>query len=124
MKYFSTIISQLDYEIILKVKALREIRGLSQRDLSEEMKLSKSFVGKVEALGQPDKYSIRHLNLIAKALKVKSVVELIPSGIQQHDMIKVTYEKVSKLNKDGSESKQFEERIIEIKAIEKQTVNF
>jgi transcriptional regulator with XRE-family HTH domain len=117
MEYFSTIISQLDYEIILKVKALREKRGLSQRDLSEKMKLSKSFVGKVEALGQPDKYSIRHLNLIAKALNVKSVVELIPSGIQQHDMIKITYEKVSKLNKDGSESKQFEEKIIEIKAV-------
>lgn len=117
MKYFSIIISQLDYEIILRVKALREKRGLSQRDLSEEMKLSKSFVGKVEALGQPDKYSIRHLNLIAKALKVKSVDELIPNGIQQHDMIQITYEKVSKLNKDGSESKQFVEKIIEIQEI-------
>lgn len=117
MRYFSTVVSQLDYEIILKVKALREKKNLSQRDLSEEMKLSKSFVGKVEALGQPDKYSIRHLNLIAKALKLKSVAELIPKGIQVHDMVEIIYEKISKLNKNGSESKQFEERIIEIREI-------
>lgn len=117
MKKFSSIKSQLDHEITLKVKALREEKGLSQRDLSEKMKLSKSFVGKVEALGQPDKYSIRHLNLVAKALKIKSVIELIPEGIQEYDMIEIIYEKVSKLNKDGSESKQLEERIIEIKEI-------
>ncbi|MFC1226653.1 helix-turn-helix domain-containing protein [Pedobacter sp. BG31] len=117
MKKYSTIISELDYKIILKVKQLREEKGFSQRDLSEAMKLSKSFVGKVEALGQPDKYSIRHLNLIAKALKLKSVLELIPKGIQEYDMIEITYEKIPKLNKDGSESKQFEERIIEISEI-------
>ncbi|RZK60437.1 MAG: XRE family transcriptional regulator [Pedobacter sp.] len=118
MKYFSTTISQLDYEIILNVKRLREDKDLSQRDLSEAMKLSKSFVGKVEALGQPDKYSIRHLNLIAKALKIKSVIELIPKGVQEYDMVEIVYEKISKLNKDGGESKQFEERIIEIKPIQ------
>ncbi|WAC42246.1 helix-turn-helix domain-containing protein [Pedobacter sp. SL55] len=118
MEKYSTIISELDYKIILKIKQLREEKGFSQRDLSEEMKLSKSFVGKVEALGQPDKYSIRHLNLIAKALRIKSVTELIPKGIQEHDMIEITYEKVPKLNKDGSESKQFEERITEIREIE------
>lgn len=117
MKKFSTIISQLDHEVILKVKALREKKGLSQRDLSEKMKLSKSFVGKVEALGQPDKYSIRHLNLIAKALGLKSVDKLMPNGIQEHDMVEIIYEKVPKLNKDGIQSKQFEERVIEIKEI-------
>ncbi|QNN42952.1 helix-turn-helix domain-containing protein [Pedobacter roseus] len=122
MKKYSTIISELDYKIILKVKQLREDKGFSQRELSGEMKLSKSFVGKVEALGQPDKYSIRHLNLIAKALKMKSVIELIPKGVQEYDMIEITYEKVPKLNKDGSESKQFEERIIEIKEIKSNSI--
>jgi transcriptional regulator with XRE-family HTH domain len=122
MKKYSTIISELDYKIILKVKQLRESKGFSQRELSEEMKLSKSFVGKVEALGQPDKYSIRHLNLIAKALKMKSVIELIPKGLQEFDMIEITYEKVPKVNKDGSESKQFEERIIEIREIKSDSI--
>jgi transcriptional regulator with XRE-family HTH domain len=121
MKYFSTTISKLDHEVILLVRALREKRGFSQRDLSEKMKLSKSFVGKVEALGQPDKYSLRHLNLIAKALNIASVKTLIPSGIQKYDMVEIIYEKVSKLNKDGSQSKQFDERIIEIREIKKQT---
>jgi transcriptional regulator with XRE-family HTH domain len=117
MKYFSTEISQLDYEIILKVRELREKKGLSQRDLSEKMKLSKSFVGKVEALGQPDKYSIRHLNLITKALGLTSITKLIPNGIQEHDLIQIIYEKIPKLNKDGKESKQLEERIIEIRKV-------
>ena len=119
MKKNSTTISELDYKIILRVKQLREEKGISQRDLSEKMKLSKSFVGKVEALSQPDKYSIRHLNLIARALKTKSVHDLIPAGIQEHDMVEIVYDKVSKLNKDGSESKQFDERITAIIPLEK-----
>ena len=119
MKNFSTKISALDYEIILKVKELREGKNMSQRDLSEKMKLSKSFVGKVEALGQPDKYSIRHLTLIAKALQLNSLNQLIPKSIPSWDIIEIQYEKISKVNKDGSESKQFEEKIIQIIPISK-----
>ena len=85
--------------------------------LEELMNLSKSFVGKVEALGQPDKYSIRHLALIAKALKLKSLYELLPKSIPDEDIIEIVYTKVPKINKDGSESKQLEERIIEIWSI-------
>ncbi|MAO18957.1 helix-turn-helix transcriptional regulator [Muricauda ruestringensis] len=117
MKTFSIKISKLDYEIINQVRKLREKKGVSQRDLSELMNLSKSFVGKVEALGQPDKYSIRHLALIAKALKLKSLYELLPKSIPDEDIIEIVYTKVPKINKDGSESKQLEERIIEIWSI-------
>jgi len=44
---------------------------------------------------------------------------LIPNGIQEYDMVEIIYEKVSKGNKDGRESKQFEEKIIEIKSLER-----
>jgi len=104
MKNFSTKISALDYEIILKVKELREGKNMSQRDLSEKMKLSKSFVGKVEALGQPDKYSIRHLTLIAKALQLNSLNQLIPKSIPSWDIIEIQYEKISKVNNNSNNS--------------------
>jgi transcriptional regulator with XRE-family HTH domain len=117
MRNFSVKISKLDYEIINRVRKLREKKGISQRELSELMNLSKSFVGKVEALGQPDKYSIRHLALIAKALKLKSLYQLLPKFIPKEDIIEIKYQKVPKKNKDGSESKQLEERIIKIQSI-------
>jgi|TARA_R100000687_G_C6380827_1_gene132538 transcriptional regulator with XRE-family HTH domain len=117
MKNFSVKISKLDYEIINRVRKLREKNGISQRELSELMNLSKSFVGKVEALGQPDKYSIRHLTLIAKALKLKSFYELLPKFIPNEDIIEIKYHKIPKINKDGSASKQLEEKIIEIQSI-------
>ncbi|MBZ9631550.1 helix-turn-helix transcriptional regulator [Salegentibacter sp. LM13S] len=114
MENFSVKISRLDYEIINRVRRLREKNDISQRQLSELMNLSKSFVGKVEALGQPDKYSIRHLALIAKALKLKSLCELLPKFIPKEDIIEIKYQKIPKQNKNGSKSKQLEERIIEI----------
>lgn len=117
MKTYTIKISKLDYEIINRVRELREQKGISQRDLSEIMGLSKSFVGKVEALGQPDKYSIRHLTLISKALKLKSFIPLLPKSIPQEDIIEIIYEKTLKLNKDGSISKQYVEKIIEIRPI-------
>src|SRR5690606_28212119 len=116
MKIFSVKISRLDYEIINQVRELREKNGISQRDLSQLMNLSKSFVGKVEALGQPDKYSIRHLTLIAKALKLKSLYELLPKSIPNEDIIEIIYQKIPKVNKDGRESKQLEERILEVRS--------
>ena len=117
MKNFSVKISKLDYEIINQVRELREKNDLSQRDLSQLMNLSKSFVGKVEALGQPDKYSIRHLTLIAKALKLKSLYELLPRSIPEEDIIEIIYRKVPKINKDGRKSKQFGERILKIRSV-------
>lgn len=75
-----------------------------------------SIVGRVEDLSQRDKYSIRHLPLLVKALGLKSIGQLFPNT-PIRNMIEITYEKVPKLNKDGSESKQFVEKIIEIKEI-------
>lgn len=110
------IISEIDYLLIEEVKAIRIKKGISKAQLSLKLKLAESFIGKVEDLNQRDKYSIRHLPLLVKALGLKSIGQLFPK-VPIRNMIEITYEKVAKLNKDGSESKQFEERIIEIKGI-------
>lgn len=120
MKKNSTIIiSQFDYIIIENVKALRIAKKLSKQQLSEGIGVASSFVGKVENFSFRDKYSIRHLPLIAKALNLASVKEIIPSKIPEHDMIEITYEKVLKKNDKGTLSKQFEDKVISIKAIDK-----
>ncbi|WP_316799063.1 XRE family transcriptional regulator [Pedobacter frigidisoli] len=93
---------------------------MSQRSLSVDMKLSKSFVGKVEALGQPEKYSVRHLWLIKDALKLEDIKDIFEGISVKHDLIEIVYEKIPKLNKDGKESKQFDEKVIEIRPIPKE----
>lgn len=113
-------ISAIDYLLIEEVKAIRIKKGISKAQLSAKLKLAESFVGKVEDLNQRDKYSIRHLPLLVKALGLKSIGQLFPK-VPSGNMIEITYEKVAKLNKDGSEGKQIEDRIIEIKEIKKQT---
>lgn len=110
-------ISELEFLIIEKVKSIRSEKKISRQELSRLMGLADSFVGKVESYAFPDKYNLRHLALIAKALKLKSTRELLPTGIPEYDIIEVIYEKVLKTNKDGSPSKQFEEKVISIEPI-------
>ncbi|WP_244215165.1 XRE family transcriptional regulator [Pedobacter miscanthi] len=112
------IISEIDYLLIEEVKAIRIKQGLSKAQLSAKLKLARSFVGKVEDLSQRDKYSIRHLPILVQALKLKSICQLFPK-VPSRDMIEITYQKIPKLNKDGSQSKQFEEKIIQIVPINK-----
>lgn len=114
---YETILSELDLRIIQQVKLLRDSHELSQRDLSIKMGLSESFVGKVESLSQPDKYSIRHLTLLAKSFDLQSVIELFPQKIPKNDFVKVTFRKIPKMKKDGTVSKFFEEEIIKVEKI-------
>jgi len=112
------IISEIDYLLIEEVKAIRIKQSLSKAQLSSKLKLAGSFVGKVEDLSQRDKYSIRHLPILVQALRLKSIGELFPKT-PSCDLIEITYDKVPKINKDGSQSKQFEEKIIQIIPISK-----
>lgn len=111
------IISELDYLIIERVKTLRSKKNLSKQELSKNMGVAAGFVGKVETISLRDKYNIRHLYLIAKALNLKSIHELLPKKLPKNDLVKITYIKVSKINKDGTESKQMEEKVIKIEPI-------
>lgn len=86
-------------------------------ELSEAIGVSKSFVGKVESYAHPDKYNFKHLYKISVVLELKSVKELIPREIPKYEDIEVIYEMTPKTNKDGSESKQLEQNVLEIKPI-------
>lgn len=110
-------ITELEFLIIEKVKHIRIRKGISKMELSEAIGVSKSFVGKVESYAHPDKYNFKHLYRISKTLKLKSLRDLIPGEIPNHEDIEIIYEMVPKTNKDGSASKQLESKIIKIEPI-------
>ncbi|MBL1408678.1 helix-turn-helix domain-containing protein [Sphingobacterium faecale] len=65
-------IFHLEYLFMPHVKTLRDKKGWSQKELSERMGVTSSFVGNVENLNQRHKYSIRHVALLTKAFGFKS----------------------------------------------------
>lgn len=111
--------SELDYRLILHIKALRERHDLSQVDLSHKMGLSSGFVGKVELLTAPDKYSIRHLKFLANVFKFKSFSDLLPSKIPANDMIRLTLRITNNFKKDGTASKKKITEVIRIESMDK-----
>jgi transcriptional regulator with XRE-family HTH domain len=61
--------TKLDLYIIERVRAMREERGMSQIALSQALGVADSFVSNVESVKRRDKYSLNHLNLLAKEFK-------------------------------------------------------
>ncbi len=60
--------SKIDQYVIARVKERRETLGISQKDLADELELSKGFIGKIENRKYPSHYNIKHLNKLAKIL--------------------------------------------------------
>jgi len=120
-KPFETVfidISHLDYLLIVRVKALRTDRGFSQVVLTQKMGLSEGFVGKVELFTERAKYNIRHLYLIAKSFECK-LEDILPLEQPQHDMVRLTLQRMNKVNKDGTISNKKTTEVIKIEPIEK-----
>lgn len=84
------IITEIDWYIIEKVRELRKPK-FSQTALSREIGFSDGFIGRIENPNQSAVYSFRHINLIAKALRV-SIAELLPKEPLSNDLIKVVIE--------------------------------
>jgi transcriptional regulator with XRE-family HTH domain len=59
----------IELYIIDAVKEKRIEKGLSQRDLAYELKVSLGFIGDVENPKRRAKYNINHLNELAKILE-------------------------------------------------------
>lgn len=59
----------IDQFVIDKVREKRIEKNLSQADLAYELGVSIGFIGKVESLKFAAHYNIKHLNILAKALK-------------------------------------------------------
>jgi transcriptional regulator with XRE-family HTH domain len=81
------IISEIDWFIIERVRDLRKTK-FSQAALSREIGFSEGFIGKIENPNQSAVYSFRHINLIAKALKV-SIEDLLPKKPLSSDLIRI-----------------------------------
>jgi transcriptional regulator with XRE-family HTH domain len=110
-------ISHLDYLFILYIKQLRERNNWTQQDLSKKMGVSKSFVGNVESFIQRHKYSIRHLGLLAKAFRYKSVANLFDFPAPDYDMIKLTL-KVTRVIQDSGKVRNKLVEVVKVEPIE------
>lgn len=82
------VISEIDLFVINKARELRVLRQLSQVDLSISLGMSEGAVGKIENPKLRDKYNIRHINLLAKALNC-SPQDLLPGKPLEHDIVKI-----------------------------------
>ena len=61
-------IIDIDKYAINRVREIRTAKKISQQKLSILIGFSEGFIGNVENPNRKEKYNLRHLNLIAKAL--------------------------------------------------------
>ncbi len=67
----------VDRYVISKIKKLRDEKNMSQREFADAINLSHGYVGDIEAGRKSAKYSLFHINEIAKVLGCK-LWDLIP----------------------------------------------
>lgn len=109
-KIFTFDTYQFDFMFIEHIKSLRIAKNWSQEKLSIKMGVSKTFVGNVESYKQHQKYSTRHISLLAKAFEVKNLSELMNFPTPEYDKIKVTIRQT--FNDEGT--KVIKSQIVEI----------
>ncbi|MEN5058445.1 helix-turn-helix domain-containing protein [Sphingobacterium kitahiroshimense] len=92
------------------MKSLRDKKGWSQKELSEKMGVTSSFVGNIENLNERHKYSVGHIALLSKAFNYKSPSKLFHFTSPEYDevklKVKVTKENYTTTTKDGVEIKK------------------
>lgn len=69
--------SEIEQFVIDKVREIRLLKNIGQKQLSLEMGLSGKFIGNVESTKTPDKYNLNHLNKIAEILEC-SIKDFFP----------------------------------------------
>lgn len=79
-------ISEIDLYLINKVREIRVAKNISQLKLAVAIGLSEGTIGNIENLKQRAKYNIRHINLLAKALKCNPS-DLLPEKPLKNDLI-------------------------------------
>lgn len=80
-------IAEIDLYIINKARELRVARKMSQLKLSIALNLAEGAVSKIENPKQRAKYNIRHINLLAKALKCNPA-DLVPPKPLKNDVVR------------------------------------
>ncbi|WP_417359643.1 XRE family transcriptional regulator [Galbibacter sp.] len=114
----SSAIYRIEYELILNIKDFRLKRGWSQRTLSGKMGFAETFVGKCEAIDQPEKYNLRHLRILKTVFGFSCLDDLFPNGLPDDELIKVKYKKIPKVKKDGTISKLSDTVVVDIVVVE------
>lgn len=95
------IVSALDLYVTQEIKKRRKQLNISQMELSVDMGFSDKLIGNMENLAFNSKFSIRHLNLAAKALECK-VQDFFPEeGSLNHDLVRITILKTKEKDSSG-----------------------
>ncbi len=61
-------LDEIERFVISKIKEIRELKGITQEELSLSIGKNIGFISQIEAPSKKAKYNIIHLNLIAKTL--------------------------------------------------------
>mgnify|MGYP001154351114 CR=1 FL=1 len=83
--------SEIEQFVIDKVREIRLLKNIGQKQLSILMGLNGKFVGNVESTKTPDKYNLNHLNKIAEIFEC-SIKDFFPEKPIQGE-IERTYPK-------------------------------
>lgn len=97
------IISAIDLYVIDEVRKKREKFKKSQAALSVDMEFSDKLIGNIENPSLSTKYSLRHLNLVAKALNCNISDFFPPIGHLEDDLLRITVEKKKITDDNGKE---------------------
>lgn len=69
--------SEIEQFVIDKVREIRLLKNIGQKQLSILMGLNGKFIGNVESTKTPDKYNLNHLNKIAEIFEC-SIKDFFP----------------------------------------------
>jgi transcriptional regulator with XRE-family HTH domain len=96
------IISAIDLYVIDEIRKKREDLKKSQAAMSVDMEFSDKLIGSIENPSLSTKYSLRHINLVAKALECNISDFFPPIGHLKDDLLRITVEK-KKTTDNGKE---------------------
>lgn len=72
-------VSKVDQYVIDRVKEEREKRNWTQDDLADALGVSKGLIGNIESSKYVNKYSLDHINSLAKIFKC-TIWDLVPKN--------------------------------------------
>lgn len=61
--------TKFQYEVIQLVRAIREAKDFTQDDIADALKVTRGFIGQIESVNSPSRYTLDQLNSLALFLK-------------------------------------------------------